>query len=196
LCLKRIAFTDGSAIGNPGPGGWGAVVMYGQTRLQMSGPNPWTTISEMELVAAVQALRSLPGRAGIELHSDSEYRIYGMRAFVFHWPRHGWRNRRGTKLQHRELWEELTALDARLRIRWTWIKGITGIPIRTAPTHLPIRPPAFSGYRRRQQQFHALSRPSTSVTRHCRLAHVRPSGPPPTSKWLVTVSVFRSTTAT
>ena len=88
-------FTDGSAIGNPGPGGWGAVVMQGKGRWEMSGAFPWTTISEMELVAAVQALRSLRGRARVELHSDSEYLIYGMRAFVSHWQRQGWRNRRG-----------------------------------------------------------------------------------------------------
>ena len=91
--IYRI-FTDGSAIGNPGQGGWGVVVIRGKRCWEMSGAHPWTTISEMELVAAVQALRSVPGRARIELHSDSEYLIYGMRVFVFHWQRHGWRNRR------------------------------------------------------------------------------------------------------
>ncbi len=65
-------------------------------------------------------------RARVELHSDSEYLIYGMRVFVFHWQRQGWRNRRGNQLQHRELWAELIALNARLHIRWTWIKGHNG----------------------------------------------------------------------
>ena len=92
-------FTDGSAIGNPGPGGWGVVVIQGKERWEISGAHPWTTISEMELVAAVQALRSVEGRARIELYSDSEYLIYGMRAFVSRWQRQGWRNRRGTLLQ-------------------------------------------------------------------------------------------------
>jgi ribonuclease HI len=119
-------FTDGSAIGNPGPGGWGVVVIQGKDRREMSGAHPRTTISEMELVAAVQALRSVEGRAPAELHSDSEYLIYGMRAFVFHWQRHGWRNRRGTQLQHRELWTELIELNANLSIRWMWIKGHSG----------------------------------------------------------------------
>ena len=127
-------FTDGSAIGNPGPGGWGAVLMQGKRRWELSGAFPWTTISEMELVAAIQALRSLPDRARVELHSDSEYLIYGMRVFVFHWQRQGWRNRRGNQLQHRELWSELIALNARLHIRWTGSKGITEIGIRAAPT--------------------------------------------------------------
>ncbi len=121
-------FTDGSAIGNPGPGGWGAVLMEGNNRWEISGGCPWTTVSEMELLAALQALRPLTCRARIELYSDSEYLIYGMRAFVFQWQRHGWRNRRGTQLRHRELWEELIALNARLCIRWTWIKGHNGHP--------------------------------------------------------------------
>ena len=119
-------FTDGSAIGNPGPGGWRVVVVQGNHRWEMSGAYPWTTISEMELVAAVQALRSVEGRARIELHSDSEYLIYGMRAFVFRWRRHGWRNRRGNQLQHRELWTELIKLNTSLSIRWKWIKGHNG----------------------------------------------------------------------
>jgi ribonuclease HI len=121
-------FTDGSAIGNPGPGGWGAVLIEGNKRWEVSGARPWTTISEMELVAALQALRSLTGRGRIELYSDSEYVIYGMRAFVFHGQRHGWRNRQGRELQDRKLWEELLALNARFRIRWTWIKGHNGHP--------------------------------------------------------------------
>lgn len=119
-------FTDGSAIGNPGPGGWGAVLMQGSRRWEMSDSRPWVTISEMELLAALQALRSMPSQARIELYSDSEYLIYGMRAFVFRWERYGWRNRRGSALQYRELWEELIGLDARLLIRWMWIKGHNG----------------------------------------------------------------------
>lgn len=116
-------FTDGSAIGNPGPGGWGAVLMQGKRRWEISGVFPWTTISEMVLVAAVQALRSVEGRPRIELHSDSEYLIYGMRSFVSRWQREGWRNRRGIQLQHRELWAELIALNTSLSIQWKWIRG-------------------------------------------------------------------------
>ena len=132
-------FTDGSAIGNPGPGGWGVVVIQGNKRWEMSGAHPWTTISEMELVAALQALRSLKDPAQIDLHSDSEYLIYGMRAFVFRWQRQGWRNRRGTELQHRELWTELIELNARLQIRWKWVKGHNGHPVQSRADALAYR---------------------------------------------------------
>ena len=84
-------------------------------------PSPRWNLSQ-----SVQALRSVEGRAQIELHSDSEYLIYGMRAFIFRWQRQGWRNRRGTQLQHRELWTELIELNTSLRIRWKWIKGHSG----------------------------------------------------------------------
>jgi len=100
--------------------------MQGKARWEMSGAVPWTAISEMELLAAVEALRPLPDCAQIELRLDSRYLIYGMRAFVFRWQRQGWRNRRGIELQHRELWSELMALNARLHIRWTWLKGHNG----------------------------------------------------------------------
>jgi len=80
----------------------------------------------MELVAAVRALRSVEGRARIELHSDSEFLIDGMRVFVSRWQRHGWRNRRGVQLQHRALWTELIELNRSLPIRWKWIKDHGG----------------------------------------------------------------------
>jgi ribonuclease HI len=136
--IYRI-FTDGSAIGNPGPGGWGAVVLQGKARWEMSGAVPWTTISEMELLAAVEALRPLPNRAQIELRSDSEYLVYGMRAFVFRWQRQGWRNRRGIELKHRELWSELIELNARLHIRWAWLKGHNGHREQTRADALAYR---------------------------------------------------------
>ena len=119
-------FTDGSAIGNPGPGGWGVVVMSGTRRREMFGGYPRTTVSEMELVAAIEALRSLPTGVRIELHSDSQYLIYGMSCFISKWERDGWRNRRGCQIQHRHLWRELTLLNAHREVRWVWLKGHNG----------------------------------------------------------------------
>lgn len=126
--MNRIyrVFTDGSAIGNPGPGGWGAVLMNGSRRWEMSGGCDRTTVSEMELVAAIEALRSLPLAVHIELHSDSQYLIYGMSGFVLKWEREGWLNRRGSRIQHRQLWTELTVLNAKHAVQWVWLKGHNG----------------------------------------------------------------------
>jgi ribonuclease HI len=105
-------FTDGSAIGNPGPAGWAAIVLHGTKRQEIAGSVPWSTVSEMELRAAVEALRLTPTGARIELRSDSELLIDGMRFLVFRWQRFGWRNSRGFELQHQELWRELLLLNA------------------------------------------------------------------------------------
>lgn len=88
--LIRI-FTDGSAIGNPGPGGWGAVMVQDRKRWEMSGGVHWTTISEMELVAAIVPLRSLSCGTRVELRSDSEVLIRGMRFYVQRWESQGWK---------------------------------------------------------------------------------------------------------
>ena len=132
-------FTDGSAIGNPGPGGWGVVVMNGTRRWERSGGYARTTVSEMELVAAIQALRSLPPGVRIELHSDSQYLIYGISCFVFKWERDGWRNRRGCQIQHRQLWTELTSLNANREVRWVWLKGHNGHRDQTRADALAYR---------------------------------------------------------
>ena len=126
--MERIIriFTDGSAIGNPGPGGWGAVVIEGKKLREMSGAVRWTDISEMELLAAVEALRSTPTGARIELCSDSELLILGMRGFVLRWESQGWRNRRGVALQHRDLWLQLIEFNLALDIRWRWLRGHNG----------------------------------------------------------------------
>jgi ribonuclease HI len=80
----------------------------------------------MELVAAIEALRSLPLGVRVELYSDSQYLIYGMRCFVLKWERDSWRNRRGSPIQHRQLWTELTLLKAKYAVRWVWLKGHNG----------------------------------------------------------------------
>jgi len=100
--------------------------MNGSKRREMSGGYPRTTVSEMELVAAIEAIRSLPLGVRIDLHSDSQYLIYGMSSFIFKWKRVGWRNRRGRQIQHRQLWTELILLNASRDVRWLWLKGHNG----------------------------------------------------------------------
>jgi ribonuclease HI len=124
-------FTDGSAIGNPGPAGWAAIVLHGTKRQEIAGSVPWSTVSEMELRAAVEALRLTPNGARIELRSDSDLLIDGMRFRVFRWRRFGWRNSRGFELKHQELWRELLQLNELRTIRWRWIRGHNGHPIQS-----------------------------------------------------------------
>jgi len=116
-------FTDGSAIRNPGPGGWAAVFISAGKTWEITGSNPWTTISEMEVVAAVEALRSIPVKSNVNLYSDSELLIHGMLFHVGRWQEQGWRNSRGIPLQHQELWRQLLALNNHMNINWQWIRG-------------------------------------------------------------------------
>jgi ribonuclease HI len=136
--LIRI-FSDGSAIGNPGPGGWGAVVIQGRKRWEMSGGIPWTTSSEMELVAAIEPLRSLAYGTRVELRSDSQFLIRGMLFLVHRWQSQDWTNRRGEPIQYRESWDELLVLDSRLHIQWRWLKGHNHHPIQCRADELAYR---------------------------------------------------------
>jgi ribonuclease HI len=131
--------TDGSAIGNPGPGGWAAVLAQGKKRWEISGAKHWTTASEMELVAAVEALRGIPTGTRVELRSDCRYLIDGMRFHVLRWKRQEWRNRRGAKLQHQELWSELLHLNEQFHVRWKWIPGHNHHPRQTRADSLAYR---------------------------------------------------------
>jgi len=118
-----------------------AIVIHGTRRQEIAGSVPWSTVSEMELRAAVEALRLTPSGARIELRSDSELLIHGMRFRVFRWRRYGWRNSRGFDLQHQELWRELLLLNADRTIRWLWSKGTAAIQSNPVPMRLPTKPP-------------------------------------------------------
>jgi ribonuclease HI len=139
--MKEVIYivTDGSAIGNPGPGGWAAVFSQGKKRWEISGAHCWTTIAEMELVAAVQALQAIRAGSRIQLCSDSEYLIHGMSFRVQRWKNEGWTNRRGRKLQHQELWEELIRLNERFHIRWKWVRGHNQHPVQCRADSLAHR---------------------------------------------------------
>lgn len=123
-------YTDGSAIGNPGPGGWGAVIVNGKNKRELSGASPWTTVSEMEIVAAIESLRAIPCGQRVLLCSDSRYLIDGMRYLVRRWCDSGWKNSRGEPIQHRPLWFDLIALNREHKVEWRWIRGHNGHSIQ------------------------------------------------------------------
>jgi ribonuclease HI len=129
-------YADGSAIGNPGPGGWAAIILHGRRRWQLSGGSTSTCISEMELLAALHSLKTLPLGSRVALHSDSQLLIRGMNFQVRQWADQQWKNRKGRSLLYREHWEELIALNQCMHIRWHWIRGHSSHPLQTEVDHL------------------------------------------------------------
>lgn len=128
-----VVFTDGASKGNPGPGGWGAVIVAPDGRVtEMGGGAALTTNNKMELTGAIQALSRLRGTSGrIDLYTDSTYVIQGIREWIHGWKRRGWKTAAGAEVMNRELWEELseltTARGARA-ISWHYVRGHVGTP--------------------------------------------------------------------
>ncbi|MFN8559983.1 MAG: ribonuclease HI [Dehalococcoidia bacterium] len=125
-------FTDGAAKGNPGPGGWGAIVAADERVREIGGGSPHTTNNQMELTAVIEALRAVRGVEGtVELHADSTYVIQGITSWIHGWRRRGWRTAEGQPVLNRELWEAL-ALEAAGRgrggIHWHYVRGHAEIP--------------------------------------------------------------------
>lgn len=120
---KVRLITDGSCLGNPGPGGWAAILKYGEHVKELYGSSPETTNNQMELTAAVEGLRALRERCDVEVKTDSEYVKNGITSWVSGWKRNGWRTAAKKPVANRELWEALDAEVARHNASWTWTKG-------------------------------------------------------------------------
>ena len=118
-------FTDGSCLGNPGPGGWGAVLQYGRHERELSGGDKATTNNRMELRAAIEALRSLNEPCKITLFTDSEYLKKGITEWLPGWKQRNWR-RKGGELANVDLWKQLDEEIGRHAIRWRWVKSHSG----------------------------------------------------------------------
>lgn len=128
-----IVFTDGAAKGNPGPGGWGVVIVAPDDRVtELGGGSPHTTNNKMELGGAIAALRHLSDQRGrLAIYTDSTYVIQGITQWVWGWRKRGWKTASGADVLNRELWEELFALTgarARGDLEWHWVRGHVGTP--------------------------------------------------------------------
>jgi ribonuclease HI len=121
-------FTDGACRGNPGPGGWAALLRYGDHEKVISGAEPDTTNNRMELMAAIEALASLKRPAQVVLTTDSQYLRLGVQQWMANWKRNGWRTAQKQPVKNRDLWERLDELAGRHRIDWHWVKGHSGHP--------------------------------------------------------------------
>lgn len=121
-----IIYTDGACRGNPGPGGWGAVLIAGERRKTLHGGERDTTNNRMELTAAIEALRALRGRRKVVLHTDSRYVMNGIREWLPAWKKRGWKTASRKPVKNRDLWQALDEIAAAHDISWRWVRGHSG----------------------------------------------------------------------
>ena len=119
-------FTDGACRGNPGPGGWGAVIRSGAHERELSGGEPLTTNNRMELLAAIRALEALKRPCRVALHTDSIYVRDGITRWIHGWQTNGWRTAARKPVKNAELWQKLLEAARPHRIEWRWVKGHSG----------------------------------------------------------------------
>ncbi|MGH1352613.1 MAG: ribonuclease HI [Methyloligellaceae bacterium] len=123
-----VIYTDGACSGNPGPGGWGAVMIYGDHRKEIYGGEKETTNNRMELMAAIEALNALKKACKVELYTDSNYVKQGITQWIHGWKRNGWKNAQKKPVKNAELWQELESAQERHDVSWHWVKGHAGHP--------------------------------------------------------------------
>jgi ribonuclease HI len=121
-------FSDGACKGNPGPGGWGALLRYGTAEKELWGGEPVTTNNRMELMAVIQALESLKRPCRVQVTTDSQYVKQGVTSWMARWKRNGWRTAERQPVKNRDLWERLDQAVSRHELQWRWVRGHTGHP--------------------------------------------------------------------
>ncbi|MBL7173791.1 MAG: ribonuclease HI [Desulfobacteraceae bacterium] len=121
-------FTDGACSGNPGPGGYGSLLRYGDVTKEISGCAPHTTNNRMEMMAVIEALRQLKRPCSVKLYTDSKYVMQGMTEWVSGWIRRNWVNSQKRPVVNRDLWEQILSLSKPHQIEWKWVRGHKGHP--------------------------------------------------------------------
>jgi ribonuclease HI len=121
-------YTDGACSGNPGPGGWGAILRKDATEKELFGGEALTTNNRMEMTAVIEALRVLKGPVEARVHTDSQYVQKGISEWIHGWKRRGWKTSNKEPVKNEDLWRELDRLAAQHKIEWIWVKGHAGHP--------------------------------------------------------------------
>jgi ribonuclease HI len=123
---EAVIYTDGACSGNPGPGGWGAVLRYGDVVKELHGGERSTTNNRMELLAAISALEALKRPVRVQLYTDSKYVLDGITKWLPGWERNGWKTASKQPVKNVDLWQRLVAAMARHEVSWHWVKGHNG----------------------------------------------------------------------
>lgn len=126
--MRVEIYTDGACSGNPGPGGWGAVLRYGKTEKEISGAEPDTTNNRMELTAAIKSLESLKRHCDVDLYTDSTYVRDGIMKWMEGWKAKNWKTANRKPVKNQDLWMELDAAVAKHNVTFHWVKGHAGHP--------------------------------------------------------------------
>ena len=121
-------YTDGGCHGNPGPGGWGAILIYKGRERELFGGEPNTTNNRMELTAAIAALETLKWGCSVDLHTDSQYLRNGITEWIGGWKAKGWKTAQNKPVKNADLWQRLDAARQRHQVRWHWVRGHAGHP--------------------------------------------------------------------
>ena len=121
-------YTDGACIGNPGPGGWGAILVYKGKRMEISGGEADSTNNRMELTAAIQALDTLNRHSTVDLYTDSRYVMDGITKWIHGWKATGWRTASKNPVKNKDLWRSLDNINSAHKVSWHWVKGHDGHP--------------------------------------------------------------------
>ena len=122
-----VIYTDGACSGNPGPGGWGSILMYNGHRRELSGGERETTNNRMEMMAVIQALESLKRSCGVMIHTDSTYVMKGMTEWLEGWKSRGWKTAGKKPVKNVDLWQRLDDAVKRHQVEWRWVKGHSGV---------------------------------------------------------------------
>lgn len=123
-----VLYTDGACSGNPGPGGWGALLIWGDHRKELSGGEAETTNNRMELRAVIEGLRTLRRRVPVTVYTDSTYVMKGVTEWMAGWKARGWKTAAKKPVKNRDLWEDLDAALVGHKVKWRWVKGHAGDP--------------------------------------------------------------------
>ena len=116
-------YTDGSCIGNPGKGGWAAIIIINDKKTQITGSQENTTNNQMELLAPIKALNKIPIGSKIQILTDSKYVKSGITEWIHNWKKNGWKTANKQSVKNKELWTELDLLTKKFQIKWSWVKG-------------------------------------------------------------------------